>query len=134
MNKVTVSPEGCWIWSGAVTSHGYGVLWLDGRSRVAHRVSYELHVGLIPDGYEVDHLCRATRCVRPEHLEAVTNEVNTARSTNPRGDIIRTGMCQRGHSFQDPYIAPKTGKRNCRECRRLAAQRSESRRRTDVAA
>lgn len=71
----------CWVWTGALSSkgtgHGYGTLWADGRLRKAHRLSYELHVGPIPVGHVIDHKCRDTRCVNPDHLQAVTARQNS---------------------------------------------------------
>ena|SRR5579859_339545 len=60
--------DGCWEWIGFKRSNGYGAFWLDGRSQTAHRVSYELFVGAIPEGLTIDHLCRNHPCVRPDHL------------------------------------------------------------------
>lgn len=91
----TVKPErdryavdkqtGCWIWQGAVNSRGYGMI--DSRTpdvrprkrSLAHRVFYERHVGPIPSGMVIDHLCSTPRCVNPEHLEAVTPNENWRR-------------------------------------------------------
>lgn len=75
-----VAPEGdCLVWGGALGTFGYGLI-KDGRRLVrAHRVAYELSVGTIPDGLELDHLCGNRRCVRPEHLEPVTHAENMRR-------------------------------------------------------
>lgn len=70
----------CWLWTGAIQSGGYGEIRHLGRTRLAHRVSYEVHVGPIPIGLQLDHLCRNTRCVNPTHLEPVTQSVNVRRA------------------------------------------------------
>jgi hypothetical protein len=79
----------CWEW----TTEGYGHFWLNRRCLKAHRVSYELFVEPIPEGFEIEHLCRNRACVRPDHLEAVPphcpaghpyDEQNTYYWTNPR--------------------------------------------------
>ena len=67
--------DGCWIWRGRIAPNGYGRL----GSKYAHRVMYELHVGPIPTGLDVDHLCRVRHCVNPRHLEPVTRSENLRR-------------------------------------------------------
>jgi len=71
-----VVESGCWEWQGALTPDGYGhVAWLD-ISQLAHRCSYTLLVGPIPEGLQIDHMCRNRKCVNPDHLQAVTAELN----------------------------------------------------------
>lgn len=110
----------CWIWRGPMKSTGYGQInWgktEDGKKivRYAHRVSYELSVGPIPTGLTLDHLCRNTVCVNPEHLEPVTQSENTRRGGNGRKT-----HCSRGHRFttDNTYVRPDgTGWRGCRAC------------------
>lgn len=70
----------CWEWTGALfQGTGYGQVWADGTTRLAHRVVYELLVGPIPVGLDLDHLCRNRSCVNPAHLEPVTRRVNVQR-------------------------------------------------------
>jgi hypothetical protein len=69
--------DGCWEWTGNRTGDGYGRL--AGRQGLAHRLSYEYHLGPIPDGLEIDHLCRNRGCGNPAHMEAVTHRVNCQR-------------------------------------------------------
>lgn len=69
----------CWVWHGSRTCRGYGKLRDAAKSRSAHRVSYELFVGPIPEGLELDHLCRHPACVNPDHLEPVTRLENQRR-------------------------------------------------------
>lgn len=76
--------DGCWPWQGAVAPNGYGLvncLNHSGRRSTAgaHRVAYELERGPIPDGLELDHLCRNSVCVNPAHLEPVTHQENVRR-------------------------------------------------------
>lgn len=73
--------ETCWLWTGARNAKGYGTIRDGKRQRNAHRVAYELFVGPIPAGLVIDHLCRTRNCVRPDHLDPVTNQVNVKRGT-----------------------------------------------------
>lgn len=88
--KVEVDESGCWLWT-ASTNHGYGHFWVspDVGKVYAHRYAYELLVGPIPDGLEIDHLCKVRNCVNPEHLEPVTKEENWRRGDAPSAVAVR---------------------------------------------
>jgi hypothetical protein len=82
--------SGCWEWTGA-KQDAYGLFKpKDGLVCRAHRASYEHYVGPIPFGYHIDHLCRNTMCVNPEHLEAVTAQENYRRIGKPPMVILNT--------------------------------------------
>jgi hypothetical protein len=121
--KVSPDPNcGCWFWTGATSSRrlGYGTIYANGRHQPAHRVSYELFVGPVPVGLELDHLCRVPCCVNPDHLEPVTHQENTRRGTAGKvaGALQQAKThCPSGH----PYTPENTyyranGHRECREC------------------
>lgn len=122
VDKVS-SPCGCWLWTSVIAPTGYG-MFAGGRGAMvyAHRWAYEATVGPIPDGLVIDHLCRNTRCVNPDHLEAVTQRVNTHRGD--KATIKRDGRCQK-----DLHDVPKDAP-TCVECRNIA--RGKRRRRARV--
>lgn len=100
----------CWIWTACLT-RGYGQFSSGhGRRRRAHRLSYEVVRGAIPDGLVLDHLCRVLACVRPDHLEPVTQQVNVMRA-------LGVDICYRGHSS---WRVSSGGNRSCRECRKIS--------------
>lgn len=80
----------CWIWIGAIDPQGYGSF--SKPIRRAHRCSYTLVKGEIPQGLELDHLCRVRRCVNPSHLEAVAHIVNVYRGAAPFLPTARAAM------------------------------------------
>lgn len=123
--KIQPQPDGCWLWVGPINNRGYGRFYLDGDVGLvyAHRWSYEQHVGPIPPGLVIDHLCRRPACVRPEHLEAVTVRENTVRGVG-HGKYQRAKThCPAGHPYdqENTRLKPrKTGgiNRICRSCDR----------------
>lgn len=116
-SKFTVS-DGCWEWTGTRT-YGYGRFRLRGKYVQAHRLMYELLVGPIPDGLQLDHLCRNRACVRPSHLEPVTQRENILRGEGPTANNATKTHCRYGHEFtpENTYQV-KTGGRFCRACAR----------------
>lgn len=122
--RVALTDSGCLEWLGATTGSGYAQIKLgpdEGKRLVyVHRWSYEHHIGPIPEGLEVDHLCRNTICVLPDHLEAVTPSVNFWRSANAAAVNARKTHCIRGHPLAGANLeASPEGWRRCRECRRV---------------
>ncbi len=116
---------GCWIWTGTIANTGYGhICDEDKRARMAHRVSYELHVGPIPASLQIDHLCRVTTCVNPAHLEPVTAQINTLRGIGPSAVNATKDVCKRGHALEgdNVYTYPTRNQRACRKCAALLAR------------
>ncbi|MGA5354024.1 HNH endonuclease signature motif containing protein [Streptomyces thermodiastaticus] len=112
------APGQCWIWQAATNRKGYGIFSVNGGSTLAHRFSYELHVGPIPDGLELDHRCRVRACSNPAHLEPVTHAENVRRGKAGAHYRNRT-ECPQGHPYDDQNTyRRRNGGRACRQCDR----------------
>lgn len=112
--------SGCWLWIGSVDTWGYAQFNLDGKRVSAHRWSYEHYVGAIPDGLQIDHLCRVQCCVNPDHLEPVTAQENVLRRYKAVG---RRTHCRRGHPYTgDNLTINKDGSQICRTCNRMRSK------------
>ena len=139
-----VMPEpmtGCWLWIGAGNENGYGLFGIPSDTRnasrrfwkliKAHRYSYQLHKGEIPEGMDLDHLCRLRCCVNPNHLEAVTRKENLNRGMG----VLRYGKithCPKGHEYTEDNTRIEVSKegwrqRRCRQCHRIRNQARKKR-------
>lgn len=118
--------NGCMLWTAYVNYHGYGMFHLEGRPRMAHRISYELAYGLHGPGLELDHLCGVRHCVAPLHLEAVTHTENVRRGRGGEWNARKT-HCPAGHPYDEAntYHPPRGGRR-CRTCIAERGKRSRS--------
>lgn len=153
IKHVRVEKNGCWNWQAFKDRDGYGEFrFSTEKHKKAHRYSYEIHKDEIPAGLVIDHLCKNPSCTNPEHLEAVTNQVNSERAGSFKGlmkfienrspeDIVKQSLlasraaaekklqathCKRGHEFtaSNTYINPKVGHRVCKTCREVCLVRS----------
>ena len=127
-----VRPTGfCWEWTANRCRKGYGRFNLGGKQQQAHRVVYEVLVGLIPEGLEIDHLCRNKACVNPDHLEPVTGSENMKRVPGKPFWVFSgkhvTGFCRQGHEYTDEntYTYPD-GRTECRTCKRAHKRRQRA--------
>lgn len=127
IEKVSVQPGGCWLWTGGVDK-GTGYGWFRHReTNYAHRASYLLFVGALDPDQSVDHLCCVKSCVNPDHLEAVTITENLRRAAG------RWTECDRLHPDTPTRIKTKaSGRVHCAECHRLRekARRDRARERS----
>lgn len=118
--KVSAQPDGCMLWTGAQASNGYGSFRVEGRTWKAHRWAWTRANGRVPNGLDLDHLCRNRLCVNVDHLEMVTRQENLLRGDGPRLTRERAAArthCRRGHLYTDPYVPG--GKRRCKACEAL---------------
>ena len=114
----------CWMWHNG-RERVYPHLAVDGRWIVAHRLAYELTRGPIPEGLQLDHLCRVPGCVRPLHHEVVTPRENYLRGVSgPAVNAAKT-HCIHGHPFDAQNTKWVRGgrRRDCRTCGREALRR-----------
>lgn len=153
MAKVEKTTEGCWLYTGYLDRDGYVQLRRGGRPIRGHRFAYELFVGPIPEGMQIDHVChnrdatcndgvfcRHRRCLNPAHLEPVTNTQNTYRSKSVTGINSRKTHCIHGHAFVGDNIiwrSPRSPggrpRRNCKACNVEAKRRYKAARRSPAA-
>ena len=115
-DAIALTDSGCIEWIGGISGGGYGSFAVstahaNEKKDCAHRWSYEYHTGPIPEGSDIDHLCRNRKCVNPEHLEAVTRRENIRRAT------ALITHCPQGHPYDDANtIVNDKGHRKCRAC------------------
>jgi hypothetical protein len=119
--RIAKTLDGCWEWTGGCDKDGYGQLKVRRHGKIttmrAHHMAFTLMGRSIPNGMQLDHLCRNRCCVRPEHLELVSGAENNARSGSPSAVNARKTHCIRGHEFnQSNTRVDKNGHRRCKIC------------------
>jgi hypothetical protein len=120
--KVAIGAGGCWLWTGNIGGRYGSIRWgkhPDGRFRTvkAHRLAYEMLVGPIPPGLQLDHVvCDTPACVNPAHLKPSTARENVLRSSNPFAINSRKTHCPKGHPYAGRNLRKKGARRICRIC------------------
>lgn len=131
MAHVSEAAGGCWQFAPANEDTGYGQFSETHETTVlAHRWSYGFFRGEIPEGLQLDHLCRNRACVNPDHLEPVTAQVNLLRGETNAAHNAAKEVCLHGHAFtpENTYMTP-VGGRCCRACANRRRQEFEQRKR-----
>lgn len=119
-----LAPNGCWEWTKCLNKDGYGrFMVVKGTVVLAHVWAWEWLNQPVPDGMELDHLCRNHSCVNPAHLEPVTHRENMRR-----GYWATKTECDQGHAYteENTYIR-RDGTRDCRACNRERGRRHAKR-------
>lgn len=123
--KLTVDPiTGCWIHSVSPGNDGYARIHLKDGCAPIHRIVFQSCNGPIPDGMEIDHLCRNRACVRPDHLQLVTHRENVRRGVSRIAKQMARSRCLRGHEFSKVTSRGRV----CMECARLRHHLRKARR------
>lgn len=121
---IPVTESGCWIWMASHYRDGYGCINFNGKNCAAHRATWTIINGPIPEDRQLDHLCRVRSCVNPNHLELVTQKENILRGTSRSAINAVKTQCPNGHSFTpDNTYSQHIGRRiqrSCKICRRKA--------------
>ena len=120
---------GCWNWASSKTLHGYGTFNdKNYKTTLAHRWSFLHFVGDIPNGREIDHLCRNRACVNWKHMELITHRENLLRGNSISTQHAKQTHCINGHEFTVENTILRKAGRDCRICHRLADKASKNRR------
>jgi len=107
----------CWEHKNNSNGDGYVAIEHLGQRKLVHRVAYEHFIGPIPEGLEIDHLCRNRRCFNPQHLEAVTKKENVMRGIGACALHARKTQCKQGHPYDDSNTLRRAnGQRWCKIC------------------
>ncbi len=105
----------CIEWTGCKTKAGYGIMAVGDTTKLTHRIVYEEHIGSIPKGKEIHHICGNRACMNVEHLQLVTRRQNVLMSSNFAAVNSKKTHCPQGHEYNEKNTY--TDSKNCRHCR-----------------
>jgi len=126
-SKVVPMENGCLNFTSSIAPSGYGYFWYQGASRRAHRVIYQILIGAIAKGLELNHTCFNRTCVNVKHLETLTHKENMAYSRE------RADCCVNGHEYtEENTVINSVGYRECLVCQRKHSRESMRRHRAQV--
>lgn len=139
--RIPEQRDGCWPWPGNKTRGGYGVIRTGlpngpGDRQYVHRASYEMFVGPIPNGMQIDHLCRNRACFNPAHLDVVNNRTNFLRGNHPSAVGRRNRRCRNDlHDMtgDNVMIIKRDGSRRCKACYQECQRRRQQKQRANPA-
>lgn len=138
-DKIRYSEAGCWEWTAALSTQGYGHVFWQGRVQESHRVVYSVLVDSIPDGLVLDHLCHTSacrkrgkecphrRCQNPAHVRVVSQGINALRSDSPPALNAIKDACDNGHEYTPETVIIDGEARRCKLCRRDTDKRRRPR-------
>jgi hypothetical protein len=113
LEKVAKTESECWLWLGPNNGNGYGTINVLGKQSYVHRLMFIYYKGEIPEGKEIDHLCRNRGCCNPEHMEAVTHRENMLRGKTLPAMQLERDECPKGHRYSGKN---RRGDRICHTC------------------
>ena len=126
--------SGCWLWTQALKGDGYGHKHYEGKYQSAHRISWKLNRGPIPDGMFVLHHCDVMRCVNPDHLFLGTHEDNM-RDAHEKGRGAFRATCKYGHPLTEGNLYHfSNGRRQCKQCTMRRDSEYRTRKKAEITA
>jgi len=118
-NSIPIPESGCWVWVGTCSKSGYGIIKINNKLRPAHRISYELYRGIIPEKMFVCHHCDIPSCINPNHLFIGTQKDNISDCIKKNRFISAMSLkthCKRGHEFNEENTYRYRNRRRCQIC------------------